>query len=128
MWALFLRYWPLLAVLALLAAAAGWYNHAVKEAVRDAVAVNDGKWEAEAAKLRQAAAEAALQQQRAVAMADKAAQASSDALEALSVSEKGKSNAYYQVAGNDGACLDDIRVRAIEKAGAAAMATATTPR
>ncbi len=98
-----------------------WHGAKVDAAINAAVAANDKEWETEAARLRGIAWE------RSIAAND-AATRSQASLDALAAQSRNDHATYYAKAGNDGACLSDSRVRAIEKAGAAAMETATAAR
>lgn len=118
------RFWPALAAAAVLLALWGWGNSRYDAGV----SAERAAWEQEASRLRAIAAQEALARAAAVTAANDAATRSQASLDALAAQSRNDHATYYAKAGNDGACLDDSRVRAIEKAGTAAMETATTAR
>jgi len=113
------RFWPLAAAVAALFAIWAWGNARFDAGVRKERAA----WEQEATRLRAIAATEALARVAAVNAANDAATRSQAALNALAASERTSHETYYR---NRPVvrCLDPDRVRAIQKADAAASAAA----
>jgi hypothetical protein len=128
-WELARRLLPFLVGAAVVIGAIVWHNGKVSDAREEGARIERAAWETEAARLREVAAQEALQRLEAVTEANTAAAASRVALDALALETRKEADAYYSAnPARNVPCLSDDRLRAIAQADADASKAARTAK
>jgi hypothetical protein len=125
-WQLARRLLPYIAIVLGVLALWWWHSGKVSDARKEGARIERDAWETEAARLREIAAQEALQRLQAVNEANTAAAASRVALDALALQTKEADDAYYRAnPARNVPCLSDDRLRSIAASDAAARKAAT---